>query len=1115
LRFKAVSAVALAIVLIGSAAVFAAPNSAHTKATELRSDRAQMPKGFVPASAREASLGRYFVVMKAPALVDRIKHGSNGGVPVRAATQRALNAQVQESQRGALAAAQASGGKIVFRYSRLVNAFSVQISRAGAAALARRPEVQAVQPVSIVHKTLESSVPLIGATKVWDELGVRGKGIVIADVDTGIDYTHKAFGGPGTVEAYDNNDPSIIETGTFPTKKVIGGYDFVGQNYDVVDEENNEDKTNDVPQPDPDPLDRDGHGTHTASTAAGKGVKADPDNDVEAIGKGVAPKAKLLAVKVWDVGNSTADVLVAGYEFSVDPNQDGSTSDKADVLTFSGGVDYGSENSVEAIAAQKVVKLGTVFVASAGNAGSQDVGNSAYIVGTPATAPGVISVAATIDEYKALTVTVDSPPTELPELGVAVHQDWSGELTEDLSGPLFDARELFPPSDPSGDPQASDAQFCEPAPPNSVQGKIVLIYKASTSDGDCAGGNKAYYAEQAGAIGVILWSGFGGPPSGLGPGDFPVTIPTVMVSGVDGAALGDTVSPDAPTTYNTEDVTVTLQSDETLVPGFQDRITDFSSEGPARVTNDLKPDVSAPGQDITAAGVGTGTGSLTISGTSMAAPHVSGVAALLKQIHPNFGPKQIKALIMNQALKDVRRNSGADGTVPATVQGAGRVRAFHSAIAKSYATPASLSYGLRPVTKTTTLTRSFYVKNFDKKLHAYTATSKDHYTDFSGDPVNVQVFPTSFTLKPNHKKKVTVNLTVDPTKIEELEQEFGWFYFHPNVDGGVVVRQKKNGRDKLWVPWHVAPLAASNDSVSKKTLNLDNGSDTFSINSPGPGTSYADNYILGATDESGLANQYGEADITHIGARSFTGDDPADGEAEELPPGVDDLGGYSWTEFREDSELTEPIEFGVRTNKIHNTSETLEVDVLIDVGADGVFADPAIGADFLAVKVPGDHLTCLYDLSQPDPFSDCAEDWFPDYSVYNTNVLGVIVDAQALGLTQANSEISYQVKACTGIFSGDLPSQVCDEVGDLNVDTGTYVPHIDVADPALDISPLVCGGFWKGPACGENDPVNVTLGSAGDDEAPAVLVLFPNNRPSRTAAVVHTIRTAPEPSPSN
>ncbi|MEA2460359.1 MAG: hypothetical protein QOH90_536 [Actinomycetota bacterium] len=1046
--------------------------------------------------------------MKAPSLADRMaRSGAEVTEAFRPEIQRQTVAAIEAGQEGAVAAARAAGGKVVFRYSRLVNGFSVQTTMANAAALAQRPDVQLVQPVNIVHKNLSTSVPFIGATKVWKKLHVKGKGILVADVDTGIDYTHAAFGGPGTVEAYENNDPSVIEPGTFPTKKVVGGYDFVGQNYDVVDDANDEDKTNDVPQPDPDPLDLDGHGTHTASTVAGFGVKADPANDVEGIGKGVAPKAKLLAVKVWDVGNSTADVLVAGYEFSMDPNQDGSTNDKADVLTFSGGVDYGTKYSVEAVAAQKVVKMGTVFVASAGNASSQDTGASAYILGTPASAPGVISVAATIDQFKALTVTADDPATELPEQGVAVHQDWSGDLDEDLSGSLFDARALYPPQDPSGDPAPTDQQFCSPAPAGSVSGKIVLIYKAATGDGDCAGGNKVYYAEQAGAVGVILWSGFAGPPSGLAPGDFPVTIPAVMVSTADGAALGDTVSPTAPTAYNTQPTTVTMHADESVIPGYEDRITDFSSEGPARVTNALKPDVSAPGSDITAAGVGTGTGSLTISGTSLAAPHVSGVAVLLRQLHPNFTPKQIKALIMNQAKTNVHRNSGAEGPVSATVQGAGRVQAFGSATATSYASPGSLSFGLKFLKASQTFTKSFAVKNFGTKKHEYVALAKDRYTDFAADISDASVSPSKFQLKPGQKQKITVTLTVDPTKIEEAEQEYGWYYFHPNVDGGVTIRQSLNGNDRLWVPWHVAPLAASNDKASKNILDLNDGSDTFTIDGAGAGTSHADNYIWGADDEVGLARQFAEADITHIGARSFTGDDPNDGDAAGLPGGTDELQGLKWTEFLEDSDLNEPIEFGVSTAGVHNTTETLEIDVLIDVGADGNFANDAIGADFLAVKVPGNGKTCLYDLSEQDPFAACAAEWFPDYSNYNSAVNGVVVDAQALGLTKQKSELSYQVKACTGMFSGDLPSQVCDEVGDVNVDTGTYVPHIDVADPALDIDPLVCGGFFKGGPCNDTDPVNVTLGSAADDEAPAVLVLFPNNAPSDAAQVVRTVRT--------
>ncbi|MEA2499256.1 MAG: hypothetical protein QOH26_1661, partial [Actinomycetota bacterium] len=405
-----------------------------------------------------------------------------------------------------------------------------------------------------------------------------------------------------------------------------------------------------------------------------------------------------------------------------------------------------------------------------------------------------------------------------------------------------------------------------------------------------------------------------------------------------------------------------------------------------------------------------------------------------------------------------------------------------------------------------TLTKTFIVKNFDKKKHDYAAETKERYTDFSGDVADLTASPASFSLKPGEKQKVTVNLTVDPTEIAEAEQEYGWYYVHANIDGGVAITQTKNGKDHLWVPWHTVTLAASRDRAGKSLLDLSDGSDTYQIKGSGAGVSHADNYVLGDTDENGLARQFGEADITHIGARSFTGDDPSDGTAEELPPGTDELAELTWTEFLEDSPLTEPIEFGVRTAGVHNTTETLEIDVKIDVGADGNFADDGIGADFLAVKIPGTGKTCLYDLSDQDPFAACAAEWFPDYSNYNTNVNGIVVDAEALGLTKQKSVISYQVEACTGFFSGDIPSQVCDKVGNLNVDTGTYVPHLDVADPDLDISPLVCGGFWKAPACDEENPVTVTLGSATADEAPKVMVLFPNNAPARTGTVINTVR---------
>jgi minor extracellular serine protease Vpr len=311
-------------------------------------------KGFTPAVAAAARLSRYYVVMDAPSVAQRVDRGR---LPAGAEPQ--AHAAALASQTAAIAQARSLGGKIVFRYGTLVNAFSAVLSPAAAKQLAARPDVASVQPVSIVKLDNSTSVPFIGAPKVWNKFGAKGQGMTLALVDTGIDYTHADFGGSGDPADYENNDPNVVEPGTFPTNKVIGGYDFVGSNYDVVDG----DTSNDIPRPDFDPLDRDGHGTHTGGTCCGIGVPG-------TVGAGVAPKVKILAYKVWDVGNSTDDVLVAAYERAVDPNQDGDTSDQADVLSFSGGVDYGTLNSVEAVAAQRVVDLGTVFVASAGNAGN-------------------------------------------------------------------------------------------------------------------------------------------------------------------------------------------------------------------------------------------------------------------------------------------------------------------------------------------------------------------------------------------------------------------------------------------------------------------------------------------------------------------------------------------------------------------------------------------------------------------------------------------------------------------------------------------------------------------------------------------------------------------------
>jgi hypothetical protein len=459
------------------------------------------------------------------------------------------------------------------------------------------------------------------------------------------------------------------------------------------------------------------------------------------------------------------------------------------------------------------------------------------------------------------------------------------------------------------------------------------------------------------------------------------------------------------------------------------------------------------------------------------------------------------------------KNNDLSSPVSATVMGSGRVRVFQSAIARSLAWPGSLSYGLHIAPGVQHVVRSFQVKNFDTAAHVYDAATNVRYSDFGDNDLAVvdlsldgaSFTPTaSFTLAPGAVRRVWARLTLDPSAIAAEEQEFGLYYFHPNVDGTVKVVQDDPHADTLKVTWHTAPLAASRTGVSTDSLDLTGGPATLTTTAsqPSAGTDWADLYLLGGTDP---VNSTGEEDIVAAGARSFTGD-TIDGEPSGVPDGEDPLGGIAWQDFlTNDNTPTEPVEFGVQTAAVHNTTESLEVDVKVDAGADGVFADPDMQADYLVVKQTGaGGIVCVYDLSQPDPFAECTEDYFADYSNYNSNLVGLVVDASAIGLSDQTHTLAYQVTACTGRFSGDVPGTFCDSTGSIDGDTGTWNMTLDATDPALDISPLVCGGFWGTDPCDAGDPIDVSTGSAGPGDDPSILVLFPDNHPSRTPTIVNT-----------
>ena len=158
--------------------------------------------------------------------------------------------------------------RVVAQVQAVLNAVFVEVDASVLTTLARDPRVVRIAPIGNYELDLAETVPYIGATAVQAK-GVNGKGIKVAVLDSGIDYLHAALGGSGNPAAFANNNPEVVEPGTFPTAKVVGGYDFTGSSW-----------PNTAEMPDPDPIDDGpggGHGTHVADIIAGrKGVAPAP-----------------------------------------------------------------------------------------------------------------------------------------------------------------------------------------------------------------------------------------------------------------------------------------------------------------------------------------------------------------------------------------------------------------------------------------------------------------------------------------------------------------------------------------------------------------------------------------------------------------------------------------------------------------------------------------------------------------------------------------------------------------------------------------------------------------------------------------------------------------------
>ena len=378
------------------------------------------------------------VRLSAATAADLIIDAQDTAVPLRTQRAQLTTVKLQQNKFLAEAAKIDPSLKVLGNTTRAMNAVMLKFDGAKLAELAQVNGVVKINPVVNYELDMWEVVPYIGAKAVQDS-GFTGKGVRVAIIDTGIDYFHYDLYGSGNPADFANNDPTIIEPGTFPTAKVIGGMDFVGGQWPNGDL-----------APDPDPLDKGTgypHGTHVASTTGGR--------------VGVAPDALFYALKVCSsVSSSCSGVaMMQALDWASDPNGDGKLNDRVDIANLSIGSVYGQayEDDTSYLANQLSL-LGTLVVASAGNSGDHP-----YVTGTIGAALGVLSVAATNNPAEAAqNLTVLEPASIAGDYG-AIWQPWAAELTSVLEAPMVYGGSL------------GNSLGCTPFAAGSLTGKIGLV----------------------------------------------------------------------------------------------------------------------------------------------------------------------------------------------------------------------------------------------------------------------------------------------------------------------------------------------------------------------------------------------------------------------------------------------------------------------------------------------------------------------------------------------------------------------------------------------------------------------------------------------------------------
>ena len=384
------------------------------------------------------------------------------------------------------------------------------------------------------------------------------------------------------------------------------------------------------------PEDINGHGTQVAGIIASNGNL-----------KGIAPNSKILMYKVSEDGESVpSNLIIKAIEKSI--------ADGADIINISLGINQTNTKIDQVV--NKAIKNNIFVVTAAGNFGPE-----LSTIGSPGINPNAITVGATFNNVTSSLVATfeieDKTFNVFPMVG-----------TQALTDPIT-SQIIFGKYGKINDLLG-----------NNFEGSILLIQRGSDIEGEIVYfSDKEKNAANVGARAIIVYNNepgifFGELIHEYVDEGYEPTIPALSVSRDDGLIIREI-----------------LQSDtKGILDVFYhpDFVAYFSSRGPVSPFY-IKPDLVAPGAFINTTDTN---GNYKISsGTSFAAPHVAGTAALILQKNPELTPQEVKSILMTTT--DIVYDQ-FDDRFPVDVSGNGRINASNAINAELIITPPNLIFDL-------------------------------------------------------------------------------------------------------------------------------------------------------------------------------------------------------------------------------------------------------------------------------------------------------------------------------------------------------------------------------------------------------------------------------------